>query len=306
MCNINILIRTTKTSPEVVADIPGFLMGVTSMSYASNNHGEGMFAEPYLHKGPEKINMFRHDALIRDSMMVMTHQRIATSGLSKKYTQPFSSKEFVFAHNGIMSEYSEMEKSDTYILFQKFQEEFDKAKGKREAKIVSAIKVCVDNKYGTYSIAIYDRIAKNIYYFKNSTTDMTIFLGKTMVYMATEEDNGELLSMFGDEFKMKRTLKVDPYIIYRCDASGDDVQFYWIGKIEEPSYTAFKDAYYPRARGYDDYGYGIWYSRGEPTFKETVKLPDKTESKEKGELDDCDLEDLFLSEKEEREYLYGD
>ena len=158
ICNINILLKSKEVNQESLQDVMAVLMGVTSNSFISNRDGDGVYFDynDVLVKSLQKINYCRFEKQIRDSKFILTHQRIATSGLTEKYTQPFSnnSKDFVILHNGIMSEFVEGKHSDTYNFFNKFLRSFKDSVGTREQKTISSIKELLKEVGGSWSIAI--------------------------------------------------------------------------------------------------------------------------------------------------------
>ncbi|GAF83169.1 unnamed protein product, partial [marine sediment metagenome] len=176
MCNLNIIFKTNKND----RDITSFLMGVTSNSYVSNSDGDGLFVNNKLVKGFNKIDLFKYKKDITPAKIVITHQRKATSGFSEKWVQPFVNKDFVLVHNGIVDDFQGKKGSDTWGFFKKFNKEFyNQTFGKREEKIVKAIKKLLDNRKNQfYSILILDKKTNISYYFKNSRASIHFYFGK--------------------------------------------------------------------------------------------------------------------------------
>ena len=241
MCNLNIFVKTP--FPEGIdssiksietAKLFSFMTGVTNTSYKFNDEGDGIyFSTGVFKKTLNKIKYEKFMKDIRDSNFIITHQRIATSGKTSAYTQPFNNKNFVLAHNGIMNEFAEGTHSDTYVFFQTFLKNFKLAKGKtRTRRIVSSIKKIFDKKsLGYYSIVLYDKVEKNMYYFKNSYSRITFYrdVAKSMLYISTETNNNIFLNIFNEVFK---EFDIETNIIYKivCD---DKIRIFPVGKIKE-------------------------------------------------------------------------
>ena len=186
MCNLNILIRNKRNKNKLVAP---FLMAVTSASYKNNSDGEGIYINKLI-KDFNKINVFKHRENINKNNIILTHQRFSTSGFNKKYLQPFESEDFIFMHNGVISEYDINKASDTYNLFKKFKKTFKSYKNKnREKKIIKTIKKIFDKLNGRWSIILLDKKTNLIYYFKEDITSINFYKNHDFIYISTAEDN---------------------------------------------------------------------------------------------------------------------
>jgi len=235
MCNLNIFIKTFKKNGDKLNNLTNFLNCSTSTSFIMNNDGDGVYFdfEDKLIKSKNKINFINHKNLIRKSNFILSHQRLATHGLSHKYTQPFKSEEFVLLHNGILSEFAKKNYSDSWGFFKEFQKGFKKSKEQtREKKIRQTIKNLLKEKTGSFSIAIYDKIEKVIYYFKNSSTNMSFYRTKNKqeCYLATNKMNEDFLSQYG---KFNSSSFYD-YKIYKIYIEDNKILFSIIGTIKEP------------------------------------------------------------------------
>lgn len=242
MCNLNIIIKARKTEQNPNG-ILGFLMGVTTNSYIRNSDGDGIYlsATNKLDKSFNKLNIFDYQKDVKHSKYIISHQRIATSGFESDYLQPFQDEknEFVLAHNGVINDFKEKKGSDTYGFFQKFLVAFELMEGiDRSEKIVSTIKGLLDYQSGSFSIAIFDKIEEKLYYFKNSRTDMVVFLSKEsdVMYMTTDKDNKAFLSMTGLNFN---ELKVEDYNIYQIYTENDKIIHKLKGEIK-PVYQTYQ------------------------------------------------------------------
>jgi predicted glutamine amidotransferase len=216
MCNINALYARNGKKNNTVP----FLMAVTSNSFASNRDGEGIFTNfnNKVVKSKDKIDYFSMKDIIEKSNVVITHQRLSTSGFELKYNHPFEDKEFIIVHNGIINHFKEGEGSDTYGFFKKFIITFKKMKGDRENRILKTIKTLFDEDLGSYSILIYDKVTKLSYYFKDSTTRISFYRNKDFLYITTEDSNSLFLNLLNcGKFN---ELIVEDRAIYRITQNG--------------------------------------------------------------------------------------
>jgi len=240
MCHLNILIKTNKVSKNNISNITGFLMGVTSNSYISNSDGDGIYCDNLLLKSGEKLNLNSINEVLEKSNIILSHQRLATSGLTTKYTQPFMNEEFVLIHNGVINDFLGNKGSDTYGFFNKFTRNFKKSKEKdRNKAIVKTIKKSLKKLEmgGSYSIALLDKKTNNLYYFKNYRTSIYFYKSKNMLYITTSLYNDKILNLFDEEFK-ERNIKDE--VIYKIKITKKDkisIQIEGIIKTDENNYN---------------------------------------------------------------------
>ena len=195
MCNLNVLINLKK---QAILNC-SFLSGATSLSYKDNDDGDGIYMDSgSLVKSENKLNLFTLLKAFKDSHLFITHQRLATSGKNGLYTQPFQNKDFVIAHNGTLKEYVKGDKSDTFIVFKEFIKLFNKSKGSRETRIIKTSEKLFNEEYGNWSIILYDKKTKNLYFFKDYSTDINFYLNKNkdILYITTNRDNQIFLNIF--------------------------------------------------------------------------------------------------------------
>ncbi len=206
-------------------------MGVTSNSYADNSDGDGFYSGNLVVKGKDKINLQAFYEIITNSKVNICHQRLATSGLTPKYIQPFNDRDFVLVHNGVINEFLGKKGSDTYGFFRKFIKKFEESKGKsREERIIKTIKELLDNlSYGSYSIALFDKVSENLYYFKNYSTNIHFYKSSEMLYITTNSYNNIFLKMFDYKFS---ELDIKEDIIYRV-TTAKKIKVNIVGNIEE-------------------------------------------------------------------------
>lgn len=251
MCNLNVLIRYKKTNE--IRKIAGFLMAVTSNSYAYNSDGDGVyFNSGLLVKQKDKINILDYIEQISDSSVIIAHQRLATSGLTTKYTQPFENNDFVMAHNGIINDFLAGEGSDTWGFFNRFIETFEKSDIKdRTERITKSIKELLDKlENGSYSIIIYDKATNELYYFKNALTNISFYSNSDYMYITTSQSNSTYLTLFNNKF---RELKVKNHCIYKLTLNNEQ-KIKKVGKIhhEEQKKITVNTAFYENNR-YKDF-----------------------------------------------------
>ncbi len=212
-------------------------MGVTSYSYVINDDGDGFYSDGLLVRSENKINFFKFNDLVTNSKVNICHQRLATSGLSSKYIQPFMNEEFVLVHNGVINDFLGKKGSDTYGFFKKFIKVFKKRKkGNREEKIIATIKKLFDGlDRGSYSIALFDKVTENLYYFKNSFLDINFYKSSEMLFITTNSNNSVFLKAFDDTFYEK---DIKEYKIYRITTK-DKIKINVVGKIKEKEFVSF-------------------------------------------------------------------
>lgn len=294
MCNINVFIKTDEQTEKEVLDLTSFLSNVTTNSYLMNSDGDGFYfsSSDYLTKSPNKINILGFIKEIQDSKFIISHQRIATSGKTEDYLQPFSNEDFVLVHNGILSCFVRGEKSDTYALFLDFNKEFKLGNEKtRELNIVKSLQTLLNNAYGSYSICLYDKKTKNLYYFKNSMTDIHIYRSKDKkeVFITTSKENVDYLDIYGKFGK----IDIKDNQIYRFAMEQTKISVNIIANLKKPA-------------DYDYFNYQSNYNYGYGTFKKDKQGYTKEMIKKDFNLTDADIkinEDLEkrLNEEAQKE-----
>lgn len=244
MCNLNIIIKKEIKDEKDLLTVPFFLDITTKNSFLTNRDGEGIFTENLFERSIEKIDLFKYFNELINSDIIITHQRLATSGFSAKYTQPFKSKEFVLVHNGVINDFLLKKGSDTYGFFRQFLDKFNEIPGRREKRIIKAIKKLLEKlNYGSYSIALFDRTTRKLYYFKNETTDIHFYKNHELLYITTLDENKKFLRLFKNKFK---EVNIKDNIIYRIDPN---LEIQEVGKIKQKtsykknSFWDFKEPY---------------------------------------------------------------
>lgn len=235
MCHLNILLKSEKCEISK-EDLLVFLTSVTTASYLRNKDADGVYFQDRVIKSDEKLNFAKFIDEVYKSNVVLSHQRISTSGKTSKFNQPFENEQFALMHNGIISGLAKGEASDTYVFFGKFNKYFRLSnKETRPKRVAHAIKkVLKEVDSGTYSIAIYDKVMNEVYYFKNYTPNMTLWRGDNFIYMSTEEDNGKFLNLIKEGFEealTKITPKEDK--LYRFKFTENKIEIESMGKLPE-------------------------------------------------------------------------
>ena len=115
--------------------------------------------------------MFLKQKELKENQLMICHFRLATSGHSKKNTQPIIKDNYLVIHNGIFGFKSLPKKlSDTAY----FTEILEKARKELKIKTVKQEKKMIDKvlKYakGSYSLFIHSDFTGKLYYIKNNCT----------------------------------------------------------------------------------------------------------------------------------------
>ena len=204
MCNLNFLI---KTSTEEDNDLLTAYNSACFNSFVSNSDSEGFYfdSKNTIITSEEKINLNQNKDLFNYSNFVLGHERISTSGFNIDYAQPFKKNGFVFIHNGVVSDYDRDGHSDTFNLFNNFLKHFSRysKKNKRPTALKRSIEKILKNKYGSFSIGIFDIENKTLYYFKNDKTKISGILSedKSLFYLTTQNYNTEFLNIYNPDLK---------------------------------------------------------------------------------------------------------
>lgn len=256
MCNLNTIIKTGKLEGQEFRKLVSSIIGMTTNSYLKNDDGEGFYFNhtDCLIKQKKKINLLGHLIKLNESKFIIGHERISTSGFEDKYLQPFSKGEFVLEHNGVLSSFVEENHSDTYCLFNKFLELFESKKGSREERITQSIKELFDDRSGTYSIGIFDKVEEVFYYFKNSTQSIQFYgvEDEKILYITTRKENKDILNLYYDEIT---EYEIEDYKIYSISVK-EKVKIMDTGvTIKKHEYTSYSSSYKYNSNYWDYEGY---------------------------------------------------
>lgn len=211
MCNLNCLFVKKKQK-----EITPFLMAVSSHSYAENDDGEGIYfnSADEVVKSQMKIDYYKYASKIENSNVIITHQRLSSSGHELAYNHPFVNDDFVLIHNGVMNQFMESKGSDTFGFWNKFNTQFKGITSHiaREEKIVKVLSQMFEEDKGSYSILIWDKKMKVGYYFKNSPS-ISFYKNNNYLYITTNWNNKVFLSMIDDKKFIE--LDIKPRVIYK-------------------------------------------------------------------------------------------
>lgn len=236
MCNLNLIVKSKKVDKY---DLFAFLTATTTNSYFFNNHGDGIYTDNGIFcKSVKKIDYKKYINSLSKSKYILTHQRYATNGSIGKYTHPFESNDFVVGHNGILHNFVNERHSDTFVFFQNFIKEFEKQEGERKTKIKNTLNNLLREENGSYSIFIFDKKEKILYYLKNQHTSISFYRNekKDFLYITTKEENLSFLKILKENFYR---IPIKDYRIYKIVADKSKVRIIDIGEVQNPKNNYF-------------------------------------------------------------------
>jgi predicted glutamine amidotransferase len=247
MCNLNILVKNNKEIEN--NNLLNFFNSANFNSFINNSDAEGFYFNHnnLLITSEKKLNLFDYKNNIDLSNFIIGHQRFITSGNDSFNTQPFKKNSFVLAHNGVLNSYvkSENNNSDSLNLFEDFIKRFEKHfKKNRENAIKKALRECLNNISGSYSIALFDILTNNLYYVKNDMTRINFYINKnkSLLYITTEKQNYNFLNVYEEGFK---ELNIKDFLIYKVNFSKKNkIVVCSIGKIKKNKVVSV--AYFPK------------------------------------------------------------
>jgi hypothetical protein len=247
MCNLNILVNNKGK------DNVDLLLYASAASFADNSDSEGMYLSEgnVIVKSENKIPIHEYREQIKNSDVVITHQRISTSGHDMDNCQPFVNDRFVVVHNGIFGiNASISKKSDTCLFFEAFNKFYDLSSEKHyDKKMRDSIEKSVKEvDGGSYSVLIYDIEMKRSFYFKNSSTSINILKLKNGAYFITTSVSNK--SFLNEEYT-NYECNEDIMYCFKHEEPGSKEEFmYWdLGKLDIPYI-----GYYQR-KNYHSYDY---------------------------------------------------
>lgn len=220
MCNINSLFVKNKTGKLITP----FMMAVTSHSFATNSDGEGFYLDSInkVIKSMNKIDYYEYSNSFENSKVIITHQRLSTSGFELEYNHPFSNDDFVLVHNGIINQFKKQIGSDTFGFWENFNNEFKRLPTKilRGERIIKVIRKLFEKDIGSYSILIYDKKTQDTYYFKGTGyPQIKFYKSNNFLFVTTNPNNSTFLSMIDSkEFK---ELEIKDRKIYKINPTGE-------------------------------------------------------------------------------------
>lgn len=183
MCNINVILRKDGTPDEKLAQCMNV---VTYLSFNRNDDGEGYFTNNF------KVVTSPHKIIYKGRYkMIVSHQRLATSGKNEDMIQPLETEHFIIVHNGIFGNKGTDRKSDTFEYLKELEKIYLKTKDTKKA-----IEKLHEKISGSYSIVLYNKKTKELLYYKEKTTTMYFANGKHYLLMSTSKDNIEYMKKY--------------------------------------------------------------------------------------------------------------
>lgn len=144
-------------------------------------------------------------------------------------------------HNGIINVFLKNKGSDSSGFFEDFNKAFIKMlnlKVKRETAIVKCLKILLDGIEGSYSIALFDKDTKIMYYFKNDGTNINFYRFDNNLYITTSIENGKVLK---DTYLGKvKEVEIKDFMIYKIFIKNKKVMIYELSKIVKPVFKEKK------------------------------------------------------------------
>jgi len=174
-----------------------------SMGSVYNSDAWGIFNHNlrYSKKGSFEVKGVEDSKILNENFLV-GHNRYTTSGSQNDNfnNHPFNIEDFNLIHNGVLSNFEELKtkfniqtkiKTDSYVILWLINHYFKKSKlTNRTEKMAWAIQKTTLKIVGSYSVFVYDKIDKNLYYFKNSKTDFEFCLLDDRILLgSTNEEN---------------------------------------------------------------------------------------------------------------------
>lgn len=187
MCNLNIIYNRKGKVNEKISMIMNII------SYASwmyNDQGEG-----YIALDKKKLHMQRQKNKIiykGNYYFMASHQRLATSGYSESNIHPQPTQNLILMHNGIFSGLGDKDEGDTAIYLKLLDAEYINS----GEDIIEAIRKTNKQMYGSYSILVFERKTRKIYYYKESSTKMYALVNDEWIVMSTRKENVEYVKEY--------------------------------------------------------------------------------------------------------------
>ena len=186
------------------------------MQFGSLNNSDafGFFNHnlTYKNKGLFSLNKFNDFKVLKKENFLIGHNRYmtTTNNQHNKNNHPFILNDFVLSHNGVINNEDELKTefnflkpvtTDSFLILYLINHYFKISKNKiRVNKIKDAIQKTTSKLNGSFSVFLYDKIDKNIFYFKNSKTEFKFCLIDNK-YLCGSTKQNNLRFLFLKNFK---------------------------------------------------------------------------------------------------------
>jgi hypothetical protein len=222
MCNINIIINRKGKKTREISEC---MNAISFNSFLKNSHAEGYFDETF------KIKKAVHKLIYTgEHSLLISHQRIATSGHNAEMAQPIEIGDFIIAHNGVITGLGNDTESDTYELLKEIAKEYETTND-----TVKAIQNVTKEHFGTYSIVLYNKKTDELIYFKETMSNMFVLISPEYILMSTLKDNVEYMQKYYDLAKYDIS-EVEPLKIFNL-RTGES-----LGTFEKKTYVYSKNS----------------------------------------------------------------
>jgi len=151
------------------------LINMMKLSASINKDGFGLTNGEDIFKRESKYEE-EHDKTLRrlfkESSFMIAHNRFKTSGtVKKRNSHPFENSRFIWVHNGIIRNDTELEKEyklDTVKVDSEVIGEILLKKSQDEQDLVKAIEITLKEISGSLSVLLWDKETKRMFYFRHS------------------------------------------------------------------------------------------------------------------------------------------
>lgn len=218
MCRLNIIAQRKNDVPITYENILEFVL-LNRDNYVNNDDGEGLVCinkdrDLYISKSLDSLSLTEASTLLNNNYVIMmNHTRRATTPINEKSIQPFiervNGKELTFMHNGVMSlkgfnrvvtktkknsknktnkhtnTYITEENgfSDSYYFFSKLVDYL-----RISNDIIDALEKVFENVYLSGSFSIFITYGLDMYYIKNLSTSMNMYIADNIIGLSTSEN----------------------------------------------------------------------------------------------------------------------
>jgi predicted glutamine amidotransferase len=248
VCNINAIFNKNGKETDILTSLINVM---TYNSFKSNKDGDGAIGftknKIKIHKSVSKI---KYEEKYRT---IISHQRFATGGEKDVINvHPHIGKRFLLIHNGVLSNMGDNKLCDSGHFLRELETKLGE-----EENIYEKLKQYLSTISGTFSMFLWDKKYKQLYYFKEFSTNMYFAENEDWLIMSTLKDNMSyacwLLNIDANVAEIKHNT------IWKVSTKGE---FKSLGEFEKKQ-IEYKSNYY----GYGGYSY-ISSKEKQTTLKE--------------------------------------